>query len=65
MIEVIFVVHAEGKVATIGGTVETVPEAGEIITVRGQEHKVLHVNKTYPGNTQKLPMPEIYVEPVL
>lgn len=64
MIEVIFLLHAGGKVATRGGTVETVPEAGEIITVRGHEHKVLHVSKTFPGTTQKLPKPEIDVEPV-
>jgi hypothetical protein len=64
MIEVIFAIHARGKVSTGGGSLEAIPLMGQIITIRHKEYKVLHVSKTYPGTTQKLPKPEIDVEPV-
>ena len=64
MIEVIFVVNARGKVARGSGTVETLPKAGEIVTVRGQEYKVLRVRDRFAGTTQWLPKPEIDVEPL-
>ena len=64
MIEVIFLLHAIGKVSTGAGSLESLPQTGQIITVRGREHKVLHVSKTFPGTTQKLPKPEIDIEPL-
>ncbi|HLK17055.1 MAG TPA: hypothetical protein VKT78_19780 [Fimbriimonadaceae bacterium] len=64
MIEVIFVVHARGKVTTGAGTVEALPEPGQLIQIRGADHRVLGVITTIYDGTVRLPKPEIDVEPV-
>ena len=64
MIEVIFVVHARGKIRTGSGTLDALPEAGQMITVRGQEYKVLKTRTTATGSLNRLPKPEVDVEPL-
>ena len=64
MIEVIFVVHARGKVSTRGGSLETLPQRGQMIRIKGTDHKVLSVMETVFGSMNRLPKPEIEVEPM-
>jgi hypothetical protein len=64
MIEVIFVIHAGGKIRTAGGSVESLPESGQTITVKGIDHTVRSVMETFVGTTQRLPKPEIDIDPL-
>ena len=46
MIEVIFVVHALGKVTTGSGSLDKLPEIGQMIAMNSRDHKVLRVQTT-------------------
>ena len=65
MIEVIFIVPAGGKIATGGGSLETLPQKGQVITIKGDDYRILRVPETVHKSPNKLAKPEIDVEPVL
>ena len=65
MIEVIFVVHARGKVSTGSGSLDNLPEVNQLITINSRDHKVLSVTQhkgvKYP---KPLHRPIVDVEPL-
>jgi hypothetical protein len=64
MIQVIFVIHALSKVSSGGGSLESLPEIGQMITMNSRDHKVLDVQTTRPKNGNPLRRPIIDVEPL-
>ena len=64
MIAVIFVVHAQGKVTTGSGSLDKLPEIGQIIKMNARNHKVLAVQTTKPKGTKQLRRPIIDIKPV-
>ncbi|HLK17057.1 MAG TPA: hypothetical protein VKT78_19790 [Fimbriimonadaceae bacterium] len=65
MIEVIFVVHARGKVTSVGGSLDNLPEIGQLVTKNGRQHKVLKVT-LHKGVKHPKPLhrPIVDIEPV-
>ena len=64
MIEVIFLVHARGKVSTRIGSLAMLPGEGQMITIKGNDYKVVAVQEETFKSTRKLSKPEIDIEPV-
>ena len=65
MIEVIFVVHARGKVTSGSGSLDELPAIGQLITMNSRDHKVLGIT-LHKGVKRPLPLhrPIIDVEPL-
>jgi len=64
MIDVIFVIHARGKISTGAAVIGELPEIGQSIQVKGIDRLVTGVMKFFVGTATKLPKPEIEVVPL-
>ena len=64
MIEVIFVVHANGKLTTGSGSgsLDVLPMIGQILSINSRDHKVLAVQTTKPKRPTQLRRPIIDIE---
>ena len=62
MIEVIFVVHAKGKLTTGSGSLDALPMIGQMISINTRDHKVLAVQTTKPKRPTQLRRPIIDIE---
>jgi len=65
MIEVLLVVHARGKFSSGCGSLDNLPETGQMITINGRDHKVLGVTQSNGARRPKpLRRPIVDVEPL-